>query len=196
MENEISGLSDVGLGSEMDAYAPIEDLAEDYEFFGLDQFVDPEMLKSAAIATAAGAGGILAVMNIFDRIEYFDDKPKGRALAESLVGILGGYGLYRVNRDAAMGFIGGVTGYSLAGLLNQYIAEMQAEVPAESGTEGLAYTEVARTPGYLKRGRVSVPAGWRGGRAPVNGLDRDLVTRANYQQVHGLEDNDVGNWIG
>lgn len=187
----MNGLGDLGAGYDMEGYAPIGALAEDYEFFGLDAFVDPEMLKSHLIAGAAGAGGILAVMNIFDRIDYFADKPKGRALAEFVTGIVGGRLLWQVNRDAAMGFVGGVSGAALAGLINQYIAEMPSQ-----GTEGLAYTEVQQVPAYMKAGRVSVPAGWRGNQAPMSGLGRDMVTRANYFQVDGLEDEGISSWIG
>lgn len=196
MEKNLNGLSDLGAGYSMDAYAPIEDLAEDYEFFGLDQFITKDQLQSTGLALAAGAGGILAVMNVMDRIDYFADKPKGRALAEMLIAAVGGRMLWEVNRDAAMGFAGGVGGYSLASLINQYIAEMQAENGAENGTEGLAYTEVQQVPRYMKRGRVSVPANWGGGRAP-RGMAADVVTRANYQQVHGLDEaEDIGSWIG
>jgi hypothetical protein len=191
MTEEMNGLAALG-DSHMDAYAPIEDLAEDYEFFGLDAFITPEMMKTGLIAGASGAGGILAVMNIFDRIEYFADKPKGRALAEAVTGLVGGYALWKVNRDAAMGFAGGVSGYALAGLINQYVAEMQTE---ETPTEGLAYTEVQQVPGYRKLDRTSVPAGWGQGRAPMAGLGRDIVTRANYEQIHGLEAGDVGAWV-
>lgn len=189
------GLSD--LGYEMDAYAPIADLAEDYEFFGLDQFISMEMMQSAGLALASGAGGILAVMNIMDRVEYFADKPKARALAEMAIAIVGGRALWEVNRDAAMGFAGGVGGYSLASLINQYIAEMQANSAGNgtdngTTTEGLAYTEVQRTPSYRKLDRVSVPAGWGGGRAPAN-MAADLVTRANYSQTDGI--GDVSGWL-
>jgi len=193
--NQLNGLDDLGRGDEMDGYASINDLAEDYEFFGLDNFVTPEMLQSHLIAAAAGAGGILAVLNIFDRIDYFADKPKAKMLAEAVVGLVGGRALWEVNRDAAMGFVGGVTGYSLASLVNQYIAEMQTSSDS-NGTEGLAYTEVHRVPAYRKLDRVSVPANWGGGRAPSN-MAADIVTRANYQQTHGFADagEDVGNWI-
>ncbi len=202
MEEEINGLSD--LGSAMDAYAPIEDLAEDYEFFGLGQFITPEMLQSHLTAAAAGAGGILAVTNLMDRIDYFADKPNGKLLTEGLVGILGGRLLWQVNRDAAMGFVGGVTGMALANLVQGYINDMQAETAANgngngngNGTEGLAYTEVHDVPSYRKLDRVSVPAGWGHGRAPMSGLGRDIVTRANYMQVDGLEgESDIGGWIG
>lgn len=191
-ENEIDGLGDLGAGYEMD-YAGIHDLAEDYDFYGLDAFVTPEMLKSHGIAAAAGGGGILAVMNVFDRVEYFADKPKGRALAEGLAGIVGGRLLWQVNRDAAMGFVGGVTGYALANLVNQYIAEMDANGNGNgTSTDGLSYTEVRNVPSYSRRNKVSVPARWDNGHAP---LARDMVTRANYMQVDGL-DEQLSSWIG
>ncbi|HMO94950.1 MAG TPA: hypothetical protein PKD27_02450 [Tepidiformaceae bacterium] len=198
MKTMKNGLSDLGRGytDEMDGVS-IDDLAEDYEFFGLDNFVTPEMLQSHLIAAAAGAGGILAVMNIMDRIDYFADKPKAKMLTEALVGLVGGRALWEVNRDAAMGFVGGVTGYSLASLINQYIAEMQTTAPAPDTTaDGLAYTEVHRVPAYRKLDRVSVPANWGGGRAPAN-MGADIVTRANYSQTHGFaESEDVASWLG
>lgn len=190
-----NGLSD--LGYSMDAYAPIDDLAEDYEFFGLDQFISMEMLQSAGLALASGAGGILAVMNIMDRIDYFADKPKARALAEMAIAVLGGRALWEVNRDAAMGFAGGVGGYSLASLVNQYIAEYQSSGTAPTTTQdGLAYTEVQRVPGYRKLDRVSVPRNWGGGRAP-RGMEGTVVTRGNYSQTDGLAElaDDVGSWV-
>ena len=76
------------------------------------------------IATAAGAGGILITQEIFNRVDYFADKPAYRAAAELAVGLGVGYGLYRyAGQPAAFGFLGGVGGLALATL-------------AQSGTTG------------------------------------------------------------
>ena len=64
MTNGINGLDD--LGHAMDAYAPIDALAEDYDFYGLDAFISPEMIKSSLTSAAAGAGGILVIKNVMD----------------------------------------------------------------------------------------------------------------------------------
>ena len=117
------------------------------------------------------------------------------------MGVLGGRLLWDMNRDAASGLVGGIAGGSLAELINGYIAEMQANGTGNgTTTEGMGYTEVKQVPAYMKRGRVSVPAQWGHGRAPagrqMSGLGRDMVTRADYLQVDGLEDSDnLGGWI-
>lgn len=200
--SNLNGLEDLGEGYEMDAYAPIDGLAEDYEFFGLGQGVmNMENFQKMGIAAVAGGGGLLAVQNIMDRIVYLQDKPWMRIAAELLIAGVGGGALYQVNPAAGVGFAGGVGGFAVYETAITLMAQMGAENgngngndAPEPGTEGMGYTEVHDVPSYRKLDRVSVPAGWEGGRAP---LGRDLVTRANYQQINGLEGeaSDLSTWI-
>jgi len=201
--SDMNGLGDLGAGYEMDAYAPIDGLAEDYEFFGLGGMADVlsmENLQRGGIALAAGAGGILITANVLDRIEYFADPAnmKLRYAAEAAVAIVGGGLLYAANPAAGIGWAGGVGGAALAHIIAGYIAEMDTgNGNGDTTTEGMGYTEVHNQPPYMRAGAVSVPRGWGHGRAP---LGRDLVTQANYRQIAGADEladvEELSTWIG
>lgn len=174
---------------DIDDLASIDSLADDYTFFpDLGAFLTPDMLMEHGVAAAAGAGGILIANNVFDRIEYFADKPGYRAAAELLVGIAGGRALYNYNRPAAFGLIGGVSGLALASLVQMGLDRMApaAEAPAAAaattpaGLRALAEsTGVVPVPPYYDRYKTSVPTSFRG-------LAQPMVTGANYFQTRGM----------
>lgn len=175
---------------DMDDLASIDSLADDYTFFpDLGAFLTPDMLMEHGVAAAAGAGGILIANNVFDRIEYFADKPGYRAAAELLVGIAGGRALYNYNRPAAFGLIGGVSGLALASLVQMGLDRMApaaessappATTTAPAGLRALAEsTGVVPVPPYYDRYKTSVPTSFRG-------LAQPMVTGANYFQTKGM----------
>lgn len=113
-----------------------EALGEDFgpDFFGLEGLVTKEQLMSHGLAAVGGAGGLLAVGSILNKIEWFNDKPNAKLGAAAVVGILGGRLLWFAGeqpgnpndsstRDAAMGFVGAVTGTALAKLIANLIPE-------------------------------------------------------------------------
>jgi hypothetical protein len=174
---------------DMDDLASIDALADDYTFFpDLGAFLTPDMLMEHGVAAAAGAGGILIANNVFDRVEFFADKPGYRAAAELLLGIAGGRALYNYNRPAAFGLIGGVSGLALASLvqmgLDRAMAAASEEAPAAAaataGLRALAEsTGVVPVPPYYDRYKTSVPTSFRG-------LAQPMVTGANYFQTKGM----------
>ena len=174
---------------DMDDLASIDALADDYTFFpDLGAFLTPDMLMEHGVAAAAGAGGILIANNVFDRFEFFADKPGYRAAAELLLGIAGGRALYNYNKPAAFGLIGGVSGLALASLvqmgLDRAMAAVSEEAPAAAaataGLRALAEsTGVVPVPPYYDRYKTSVPTSFRG-------LAQPMVTGANYFQTKGM----------
>jgi hypothetical protein len=174
---------------DMDDLASIDALADDYTFFpDLGAFLTPDMLMEHGVAAAAGAGGILIANNVFDRVEFFADKPGYRAAAELLLGIAGGRALYNYNKPAAFGLIGGVSGLALASLvqmgLDRAMAAVSEEAPAApaatAGLRALAEsTGVVPVPPYYDRYKTSVPTSFRG-------LAQPMVTGANYFQTKGM----------
>lgn len=95
--------------------------------YDLGSFLDPEALKSHLMSGAAGGVGILAVATLLNKIEQpsmITDPMNWRrtkgALA-ILVGVLGGRAMYDRNRDAAMGFVGGVAGLGFADLIASFV---------------------------------------------------------------------------
>lgn len=113
-----------------------EALGEDFgpDFFGLEGLVTKEQLMSHGFAALGGAGGLLAVGSVLNKIDWFADKPKLKLGTAAVVGILGGRLLWFAGeqpgnpnesstRDAAMGFVGAVTGTALAKLITDLIPE-------------------------------------------------------------------------
>jgi hypothetical protein len=175
-------------------YPSIDALADDYTFFpDLGSFMSGEMLTEHAVAAAAGAGGILIVQNVMDRVDYLADKPVWRAAAEFALGVAGGRLLYpsdgsRTRFAASMGLVGGVAGLGLANLVQIGMAQLQARMAASeessAGTEGYLRglgqgTQVVPVPPYYDRYKTSVPRSFRGLSAPQ-------VTQANYFQTQGM----------
>ncbi len=171
-------------------YPSIDDLAEDYEFFGMGDFLTKDMAMEGGVALAASAGGILIAQNVMDRIEYFADKPAWRAAAELATALAGGRGLWNYNRAAAIGLLAGLGGLAAANLAQQglaYAQERMDEAAAPAPVEGLRgrgrlgeSTAVTPVPPYYDRYKTSVPRKFGPGSSPTG------VSRANYFQTRGM----------
>jgi hypothetical protein len=164
--------------------------------------MDMKILRGHGIAALAGAGGALLTQGFYgwEPVRtYFADKPGYMALAQFLLGITLGRGIYHFEaageHPAAYGFVGQVSGSAAAGgammLYNQYMPASAPESTAPP-VEGLGYTGVRQVAPYYDRYKVSVP---RGTSRAVNGLGsggrgRSLsgeeVTQANYFQTNGI----------
>jgi hypothetical protein len=115
--------------------------------------ISPEMLKTQAMAGAAGAGGILLTSAIVQRAGAYLPETWGestkkyvKAGMSVLIGVLGGNYLYSRNRDAAMGFVGGVVGLVLAQLVEGAAASpyLTTSLSGPSVSESdLAYLDAA-----------------------------------------------------
>jgi hypothetical protein len=152
------------------------------DFFGLGQLVSREMLQVKAVAALAGAGGILAVSNALNMINYFADKPRWKAGAAIALGVLGGMGLYRVSEAAALGFVGGVAGQGVASLVGSF-ANIQSSLGA---------VEVTNTPAY----NFFSP-----NRGPLPQLGQPIVTEDDPLALSGFDavevtEEQLGSWIG
>jgi len=124
-------------------FPPLEDLGQDFGplFFGLDQLITPEMMRAHVVSALAGGGGILVTANILERIDWLADKPKAKAGAAILLGILGGRLLWNQSRDAAMGLVGGVSGIGVAKLVSDLAGMAGTMIPSS-----LSAVEVTNTP--------------------------------------------------
>ncbi len=99
---------------------------------GLDGVVDPEALR-AALPSALGGFGSGAIMHLAHQVEQVQrlvDTPVKRMVAAGGLGILGGLGIWRLDRDAAMGWVGGMS----AQLASELIALVMRK---PGGTAGL-----------------------------------------------------------
>lgn len=119
----------------------------DYDMMGLEMYdssydlgayLSPEMIKSHLMAGASGGVGILLVSTLLNKIEQpemftgenaaLNWKRTKSALAV-VAGVLGGRMMYDRNRDAAMGFVGGVAGLGFAELIASFVND-----PAQPAT--------------------------------------------------------------
>lgn len=99
--------------------------------YDLGAFLDPEAIKSHLMSGAAGGVGILTVATLLNKIDQpsmFEATPAGamnwRRSKDALaivIGVLGGRAMYDKNRDAAMGFVGGVAGLGFADLIASFV---------------------------------------------------------------------------
>lgn len=175
-------------------FPPLEALREDFgpEFFGLNEWI-PSMrdVQELGVGALAAAGGILVTANVIERIEFFADKPNGKAAAAIGIGLLGGFALSRVSPDAGKGLAAGVAGMGIAKL----VANL-AGVPG--GLAGFGAAEVTPTPGY----QYFSPT-----RGAVRGLDaqlerafaRDVVSEDDPYSLAAAEVTDdrlpLGSWL-
>lgn len=100
---------------------------------GMEQFLDVEMLKEAAIAGGMGGGAILltswGVQKAMTEIEFLSsiENPLAKAAVASglafAASIVGGRMMYEYNREGAMGIVGGVGGMAFANLIDAAIAQ-------------------------------------------------------------------------
>lgn len=148
---------------------------ESYGGGGLGAWMDGQMLKEHLMAGAVGGGGILVVSSLLNYANRWqpttgmfaastDGGPanwkRAKAALAAVIGVLGGRAMYDRNRDAAMAFVGGVTGMGLASLVASWI-------PA--GSDGTVYVKANLEGGHLSGAdlralemAVSTPmASWR-----------------------------------
>jgi hypothetical protein len=169
-------------------FPPLEDLGQDFgpEFFELGQLITPEQMKASMVSALAGGGGILVTANVLERIDYFADKPRLKAAAAALLGVVGGRLLWSDadpgRQHMAMGFVGGVAGMGLAKLV--------------SGTfdvdGGLSAVEVMRTPPY----QFFSPT--RGALPQMAGFGQPIVTDDDPIALDAVEvtADQLGSWMG
>jgi hypothetical protein len=86
----------------------------------LDQIITQDQVMEMGIATLAGAGGIMLAGTTLPRIPWVNEEPWRKAVAAILFGMLGGRLLWDVNREAALGMAGGMSGAGLASLVGQW----------------------------------------------------------------------------
>lgn len=95
--------------------------------YDLGAFLDAETIKAHLMAGASGGVGILLVSTLLNKIQQpamFTDATNWRRTKDVLAvvaGVVGGRLLYDQNRDAAMGFVGGVAGLGLADLIASFV---------------------------------------------------------------------------
>lgn len=123
----------------------------DYDMMGLEMYdssydlgayLSPEMIKSHLMAGASGGVGILLVSTLLNKIDNPFMKTDAAGLPTGtpdeqtsagmnwrrtkdaiaiVAGVLGGRVMYDRNRDAAMGFVGGVAGLGFADLIASFV---------------------------------------------------------------------------
>lgn len=175
-------------GDDME-FPPLDSLGEDYgpDFFGLGQWLDPEMLRASGVGVLAGAGGILAVTNVLERIDYLADKPRWKAGVALATGLVGGRVLWQWSRDAAMAFTGAVAGLGLAKLVGD-MAEVSSQLSSAGVTNVPSYQFFSPTRGAVR----GLPRG--------RGVGQVVVTEDDPFALGSVEVTDdqigVGSWLG
>jgi len=111
-----------------------------------------EMVQEGLMAAASGGGAILlanyGIKYAADKLELESrvENPTVRALITSgtmfLVGLTGGRYLYDVNREAAMGVVGGLGGMAAANLIDAVVSQLTGNermMPALGESDGMDY---------------------------------------------------------
>lgn len=131
------------------------------EMYGddLGAFMDAEALKDAFMAGGAGAVGILATNYALGKLpdDMLADPTNNSRLKSTIavaIGVLGGRAIYQYNRDAGMGFVGGVAGAGLAALVASWMPEM---FPSTSLSGGLSDADLSA----LEATVATNAPGWR-----------------------------------
>lgn len=112
----------------------------------LGAFMTAEDLKDSLMAGGAGAVGILATNWVLGKLpsDMLADPANNSRLKSAIavgIGILGGRAIYMYgNRDAAMGFVGGVAGAGLAALIASWMPDT---FPSTSLSGGLADADLS-----------------------------------------------------
>lgn len=95
--------------------------------YDLGALLDPEAIKSHLMSGASGGVGILLVATLLNKIDQpsmIADPMNWRRAKDVIAiaaGVLGGRLMYDKNRDAAMGFVGGVAGLGFADLIASFV---------------------------------------------------------------------------
>lgn len=119
--------------------------------YDLGAFLTPEMVKEHLMAGFSGGVGIALVSTVLNKIEkpeMIESEMTWRRVKDGIAivaGVLGGRMIYEKNRDAAMGFVGGVAGLGMADLIASFV-----------NTEGQPATiRTSLAGGYLSGGDLS-----------------------------------------
>lgn len=95
--------------------------------YDLGAYLTPEMVKEHLMAGLSGGAGILLVSTLLSKIdkpEMIESNMTWRRVKDGIAivaGVLGGRMIYEKNRDAAMGFVGGVAGLGMADLIASFV---------------------------------------------------------------------------
>jgi hypothetical protein len=89
-------------------------------FEGFEDIINMEQVMDMGVAALAGAGGIMLSGTVIPRIPKVRDKPWMKAVASILLGLTGGRLMWNVNREAALGLAGGMSGVGIASLVSQW----------------------------------------------------------------------------
>lgn len=127
------------------------------ESFGLGAFLDAEHMKALLMGGAVGGGGIMLTTTVLDKVwaqpaagsgSMFAPDAQGgngtmnykraKSALTALIGVLGGRALYDRNRDAAMAFVGGVSGLGFAELVASWVNDPASTTGPMVRTSNLA----------------------------------------------------------
>jgi hypothetical protein len=151
---------------------------------GMGNWITPEMLKQHLMAGAAGGAGILLAAKVVSMIPWdsvSEDADTQRYLklaAAGAVGVLGGRLIFERDRDAAMGFVGGVTGLALAQLVSGFVpADSEFQLPVSFAGAGVSrYDLAALESAVTSSGAAFSPASFQGTSVTERALSAPGVT--------------------
>lgn len=133
--------------------------------YDLGAYLSPEMVKAHLMAGFSGGVGIALVSTLLNEIEkpqMIESDMTWRRTKDVLAivaGVIGGRVMYDRNRDAAMGFVGGVAGLGIADLLASFVNDPAEEPTIRTQLSGghLSGADLA----MLEAAVVSPGAAWR-----------------------------------
>jgi hypothetical protein len=100
--------------------------------YDLGAYLSPEMVKEHLMAGFSGGVGIALVSTLLNKIEkpqMIESDMTWRRVKDGLAivaGVIGGRVMYDRNRDAAMGFVGGVAGLGIADFIASFVNDPSA----------------------------------------------------------------------
>lgn len=105
----------------MKHYPPLESSDIEDMWNGLDQqIITRDQVMDMSIAALSGAGGIMLAGTVLPRIPGVAENPMAKAASAIALGIVGGRLMWDVNREAALGMAGGMSGVGIASLVGQF----------------------------------------------------------------------------
>ena len=128
-------------------YPPLEssDIEGMWEGLGaFDQIITQQQLMDMGISMLSGAGGIMLAGTVLPRIPVVSESPMGKAFTAIGLGLLSGRLLWDVNREAALGMAGGMSGVGLASLVGQFTG-IDVSLSDLGDMAGLGQTTVVRS---------------------------------------------------
>jgi hypothetical protein len=92
-----------------------------WDGLGMMDLLSKQSLMENGTAALGGAGGIMIGAQVLPMIPWVKDDPKYKALAAVVLGAVGGSMIHKfINREAALGFVGGMAGMGIASLASQF----------------------------------------------------------------------------